>query len=175
MATTAITIEEYLNGPIPDPDVEYVDGELKGKSVVQSIHGRLQIIIGNWFEQHADEWGVVAGAEVRTQVSEGRVRLPDVVVATIGPWPPTLVEPPMIVIEILSPTDSFTELTVKLQDYERMGVQNVWVIDPQTRRAWASEGGLLIEKTHFQVPGSPIHLEIQSMFARYDKYYVARP
>ncbi len=67
MATTAvpamiptITIEEYLSGPVPDPDVEFVDGEMKEKPVVMSIHGRLQFIIGAWFERHIDEWGVLS-------------------------------------------------------------------------------------------------------------------
>ena len=118
-ATTAISLEEYLNGPIPDPDVEFVDGELKWKSLVFSIHGRLQSIISSWFEAHADVWDVVPAPEVRIQVAENRVRLPDLIVDKIGPWAPVLLEPPLIVIEILSLSDSFTGLTEKLREYEQ--------------------------------------------------------
>ena len=170
MATTAISIEEYLNGPIPDPDVEYVDGELRGKSVVQSIHGRLQSIISSWFEGHADAWGVVPAPEVRVQVAPSRIRLPDVVVDKAGPWPPTLTAPPLIVIEILSPSDSFTDLTEKLRDYEAMGIPNIWVIDPQARRSWSQESAVLREKNHLGVEGAAIYLDVPEMFARYDRY-----
>jgi Uma2 family endonuclease len=169
MATTAISIDEYLNGPIPDPDVEYVDGELKERGVVQTVHSRLQSILSTWFENHADEWGVVPGVEARVRVASTRVRLPDVVVDKAGQWPPTLINPPMIAIEILSPSDSFTELAEKLRDYEEMGIPNIWIIDPQVRRSWFYEGSL-IEKNRLIVADSPIYLDVPEMFARYDFY-----
>ncbi len=174
MATTAVTIEDYLNGPIPDPDMEYVDGELKGKSLVQSVHGLLQVEIGIWFRQNFDAWGLIAAAEVRIQVSATRVRLPDVVVNEAGPWLSTLIEPPLIVVEILSPADSFTELTEKLREYEAMGIQNIWVVDPQARRSWTYEASALIEKSRFAVAGTAIYLDVPEMFARYDRYQMPR-
>lgn len=170
MATTASSIEEYLNGPIPDPDVEYVDGELKERSLVQSVHGLLQVEIGIWFRQQFDEWGMIAAAEVRVQVTPSRVRLPDVVVDKAGPWPPVLTAPPLIAIEILSPSDSFTDLTEKLRDYEAMGIPNIWVIDPQARRSWSYEGSALSEKSRLTVPDTAIYLDAPEMFARYDRY-----
>jgi Uma2 family endonuclease len=169
MATTAISIDEYLNGPIPDPDVEYVDGELREKSVVQTIHSRLQSILPTWFENHADDWGVVPGVEARVRVTSTRVRLPDVVVDKAGPWPPALIAPPLIVIEILSPSDSFTELAEKLRDYEAMGIPNIWIIDPQVRQSWFYNGSL-IERSRLTVADSPIYLDVPEMFARYDRY-----
>ncbi len=72
---------------------------------------------------------------MRTRVAPNQVRLPDVVVGAAKAWPETLVDPPLIVMEILSPSESFTELSKKLRDYGRMGIPNIWVIDPQTRRA----------------------------------------
>jgi Uma2 family endonuclease len=169
MATTAISIDEYLNGPIPDPDVEYVDGELKGKSVVQTVHGILQIEIGIWFREYIAEWGVIAAVEARVLVSQVRVRLSDVVVDKAGHWPAVITAPPLIVIEILSPSDSFTELAEKLRDYAAMGIPNIWIIDPQVRQSWFYQGSL-IEKSRFTVVDSPIYLDVPEMFARYDRY-----
>jgi Uma2 family endonuclease len=169
MSTTAISIDEYLNGPAPDPDVEYVDGELREKSVIQTIHSRLQSILSTWFENHAEEWGVLPGVEARVRVTSTRVRLPDVVVDKAGPWPPVMVDPPLIAIEVLSPSDSFTELAEKLRDYEEMGIPNIWIIDPQVRRSWSYEGSL-IERNRLTVADSPIYLEVPEMFARYDLY-----
>ena len=97
--------------------------------MVKTIHSRLQAILSTWFENHSEEWNVISGPEARVQVAQTRVRLPDLVVDTAGPWPPVLTVAPLIAIEILSPSDSFTELLEKLHDYETMGIRNIWVID----------------------------------------------
>ena len=169
MATRTLSIEEYLNGPEPDPDAEYVDGELKARNIGYSIHALMQMETGCWFEQHADAWGVIPAFGVRVRVSASRVRLPDIVVAKIGPWPPTLVEPPLIAIEVLSPLDSFTELIEKLRDYAAMGIPNIWIIDPQVRRSWSYEGSGLIQKSRFTVTDSTICLDVPEIFAWYDR------
>jgi Uma2 family endonuclease len=57
------------------------------------------------------------------------VRLPE-------PDEQVFTSPPYICIEILSPEDTFSRLQVRLDDYLRMGVPNVWVLDPTLQRAW---------------------------------------
>ncbi len=173
MAETAIrtiTMEEYLNGPVPSPDGEYVDGLLREKSVVKRIHTRLQSIICSWFEVRTEQWKVVPSPELRTQVSPDRVRLPDVVVSDIGYPHEVQLDPPLIVIEILSPTDGFAELLEKVRDYREMGVANIWVIDPQTRRGWVGVAAGLIETARFAVEGTEIYLDLAETFARYDRF-----
>ncbi len=165
-----ISIEDYLNGPIPEFDVEYVDGLLKENALVQSIHSRLQAILSAWFENHAEEWGVVPAPELRTRVSASRVRLPDMVIDVAGPWPETLVDPPLIVIETLSPGDSLIDLSEKLLDYEAMGIPNIWVIDPRHRRGWISKAGDLLAAGRFTVENSAIFLDLKETFARYDRF-----
>jgi Uma2 family endonuclease len=126
-ASTLVTFEQYLKTGYR-PEVEFIDGELREKPVVQWAHGRLQILIGNWFGEHEDEWGVIVAAQIRTKVSASRVRLPDIVVVPAGPQPGMLVEPPLIVIEILWPDHSYTETELRAQDYRRMGIRNIWLI-----------------------------------------------
>ncbi len=164
-----ISIEDYLNGRVPEPDVEYIDGVLKEKPLVQKVHGRLQVIIGSWFEAHADEWDQIASVEVRTRVSPSRVRLPDLIIEQVGPGPgpATVVDPPTIVIELVSPSEEFTELFEKLLDYEQMGVRNVWVIDPQLRRGWVCQAGSLHSTERFTVSDTPIYLDLKETLARY--------
>ena len=41
----------------------------------------------------------------------------------------------MAVFEILSPTDTFGKLFEKLKNYERMGIRNILVIDPNGEEA----------------------------------------
>jgi Uma2 family endonuclease len=168
-ASALVTIEQYLN-TIYRPDVEFIDGELREKPVVQWVHGRLQMLIGIWFGAHEDEWKVLVGAEVRTQVSASRVRLPDVVVVAAGPQPGVLTAPPLIVIEILSPDDRYTETERRAQDYRRMGVSNIWLIDPETRTARVCGENAWVETTRFTVDGSEIYLDVAALFAQLDRH-----
>ena len=41
---------------------------------------------------------------------------------------------PELIVEIVSPNDRWTDLTAKLEDYFSIGVDLVWVVDPQRRR-----------------------------------------
>lgn len=177
MATsTRVSIEEYLNTSYR-PDVEYIDGELRPKNstmevdpMVQWVHSQLQALIAAWFVQHDDEWGVQVGVEARTRITVSSVRLPDVVVVLAGQYPQTLVEPPLIVIEILSPDDAYSEVQRRARDYAGLYVQNIWIIDPETRTARVCKGGNWTETTRFEVDRSPIFLDVTALFARLDKY-----
>lgn len=168
-ASTGVSLEEYLNTSYR-PDVEYIDGQLKEKPVPTWEHSRLQIMIGAWFDAHENEWGVLAGSEARTQVFSSRVRLPDVVVVPAGPHPLMLVEAPLIVVEILSPDDTYAETQRRARDYQDMGVENIWLIDPDTRTARVCKGQNWTETTRFAVQNSAIYLDVEALFARLDKY-----
>lgn len=169
-SATLMSIDEYLNNSSFHPDVEYIDGELKERPVVFSVHGRIQSLISTWFGIHEDEWSVLVAVEVRTLVAQDRVRLPDVVIDHAGDWPQTLVKPPLIVIEVLSPTDSYSETQRLAHDYVAMGVQNIWLIDPETRTGRVCRGDAWIETTRFQVADRPIYLDLNDLFTRLDKY-----
>jgi Uma2 family endonuclease len=45
--------------------------------------------------------------------------------------------PPHICIEIRSPHDSVVRMQDRIDDYLRLGVPHVWVLNPANRRAWA--------------------------------------
>ena len=167
MATTGISIEEY-NRTSYHPDLEYLDGELRERPVVQTVHSRLQVILGAWFFNHRREWKVWAGVEARTQVSATRVRLPDVVVVPRGASPQTLVDPPLIVIEILSPDDSYVETKRLAIDYQAMGVKNIWLFDPETRTAEMWTGCAWLPAARLSVAESPIYVDVAEIFAELD-------
>ena len=134
-AHATVSMEEYLRTSYR-PDVEYIDGVLEEKPLVSSVHGRVQLLLGIWFFQHQAEWALIASAEARTQVAVSRVRLPDVVVGQAGFLRQSaLLEPPVIAIEVLSPSDSLLDLKRRAADLDGMGVKNVWLIDPESRDA----------------------------------------
>jgi Uma2 family endonuclease len=166
---TFVPIEEYLRTSYR-PDVEYIDGYLREKPVVMSVHGRLQSLLSHWFVSHEEEWQVMVGVEIRMQVDTSRVRLPDVIVDHARFWPETFVEPPLLLIEILSPSDTYREMRRRIQDYLAMGVKTVWVIDPETRKGEVHGERTEVDATRLTVAGTPIYVDLAEIFARLDKY-----
>ncbi|SFS16078.1 Endonuclease, Uma2 family (restriction endonuclease fold) [Granulicella pectinivorans] len=165
MATsTQIPLAEYLATSYR-PDREYIDGEVVERNMGTWEHGRLQMLLGIWFGQHEAEWGVMVAAEWRTQVSETRIRIPDVTVVISGPQTPVLHDAPLLLIEILSPDDTYSATERKAQDYMRMGVNTVWIIDPETRTGRMCIGATWTAATRLEVPGTPIYVELPNLFA----------
>ena len=168
-AYTTVSIDEYLHDFSFRPDVEYIDGELRERPVVKRVHGRIQSLLSMWFGTHEEAWGIEVVVEVRTRVSATRVRLPDVIVDWAGDRPDTLIEPPLLVIEVLSPGDSYTETQRLAQDYLAMGIPNIWLLDPETRTARVCENKAWIEKSRLEVAGTEIYLDVDVLFARLDR------
>jgi len=70
-------------------------------------------------------------------VAAGRYRIPDICVVKLpAPDEQILTSAPYIVIEVLSPDDSFPLLQQRLDDYLAMGVPRVWILDSETGRVW---------------------------------------
>ena len=161
MATsTEIPLAEYLS-TFYRPDREYIDGELVERTMGTWEHGRLHMVPGMCFGQHEAEWGVMVAAEWRAQVGPTRVRIPDVTVFLAEPQSPVLQKAPLLIIEILSPDDTYSATERKAQDYMQMGVQTICIIDPETRTCldanWTSA-------TRLEVPGTAIYVELHALF-----------
>lgn len=164
-ATTHISLEEYLNSSWR-PDREYVDGEVRERNVGKWEHARVQALLAAWFVNHESEWGISCSTEQRIRITSDRVRIPDLVVLTAGPQPDVLIEPPLLVIEILSPEDTYSDTQERAQDYRNMGVQTVWIIDPKTRTGRVCLESAWIEADSLRVEGSPIFVSLQELFSR---------
>ncbi len=169
MATaTLISIEEYDHMSF-ERDVEYVDGELRERAVVVSVHGLLQAQLATWFMNRSKEWGIKAAVEVRTRVSPTRVRLPDVVVGPRRRWPETLTEPPLIAIEIISPSDTFGHLEEVVADYQAMGIPNIWVIHPAKQLGWVASREPWVESRVLRAAESPAYVDLDELFRLLDE------
>ena len=169
MATSIqIPIVEYLNTSYR-PDREYVDGEVLERNVGKNEHSRLQALLASWFVRFEDEWNVAAFTEQRVQVSSTRVRIPDVLLVPLAPHPQVFVDPPVLVVEILSPEDSYTETQRRANDYLLMGVGTVWIIDPVNRTGRSCVGKTWIENDKLEVLGTPIWVSLTDLFARLDR------
>ena len=143
-ATVYVPLEVYLRSSF-EPDAEYVDGTIQERSVGELDHAAWQKAIQQWFWQREREWGVRVFAELRVQVSPTRFRVPDVVVLeNAGPlkeMEQIVRTPPVAVFEILSPEDTLPRVLEKLEDYERMGIRSIFVIDPKSGKKYQYESG----------------------------------
>lgn len=162
--TTAISLETYLRTAY-HPDCDYLDGEVEERNLGEREHARLQAAIVAWFFARIKEWNIDVLPEQRTRVSPTRVRIPDVCLVSLDlPYEKIISHPPLAVIEILSPEDRVRRYNERLEDYRRMGVRNIWVVDPETQTGYNWGSGWQ-EATRFEVGGTPIYLVLPEIFA----------
>jgi Uma2 family endonuclease len=164
MATTAVTIEEYLSTSYR-PDCDYVDGEVQERNLGEFDHARLQGAIFAYFYNRRKEWGICVVPEQRLQVSPTRFRVPDVCVVVGEPTGQIFREPPFICIEILSPEDRVSRTNERIADYLQFGVRYVWILDPQTRKAWRYTPGAMVEVTELRTENPTLVVPIEGLFS----------
>jgi Uma2 family endonuclease len=174
MATpTQVALSEYLRTTY-HPDLEYVDGELRERNVGKTEHARVQALLAICFGAHEQDWHIVVTIEQRVQVAADRVRIPDVALVRPGALSEdVLTAPPLCVIEILSPDDTWSRTWEKAQDYRRMGIENIWLIDPGTRSGQASTADGWRDTLEFEIPETSIRLCLPDIFRALDQSRMA--
>jgi Uma2 family endonuclease len=160
-----IPLGEYLD-VIYRPDREYVDGEVRERNVGKYEHARLQALLAAWFNRHEKAWGAQVVTEQRVKVSSTRVRIPDVALLPLGAQPDVIVDAPLLVVEILSPDDSYSDTQERAQDYRAMGVETVWIIDPKTRSGRMCSGAEWVEASRLEVKGTPLYVNLPDIFSQ---------
>jgi Uma2 family endonuclease len=156
-ATSGLTFEEWLN--LPDErrykHAELIDGELRykfaplmdGEPVLmdppawlhQHVVGELHATIRNWIRAGTGRGCVTREPPVR--VNAIRSYLPDVAWyceerGRPKPGNPYLTGPPDLAIEVLFDSTRAFDLVRKRADYAKVGVGELWLVDPEARNAW---------------------------------------
>ena len=161
----SVTVDDYLHTSY-SPDCDYVDGEVQERNVGELDHAEAQGALVQWFRNHAREWNIRALAELRMRITPTRFRIADVcLIPRDKTADQVLQQPPIVVIEVLSPEDRVSRYQERFADYRQMGVRNIWVVDPQTRRGYDCSTGNWIETTSFAVEGSPIAVDLTVIFS----------
>ncbi len=166
-ASVHILLSEYLQTSYR-PDREFVDGELVERNVGKYEHARVQFLLAAWFSRGERDWNVIGLTEQRVQVSPAKVRIPDLLLISAGPAPDVLIAPPLLIIEILSPDDTYFDVQTRAGDYLAMGVENVWLIDPSTRTAKICHKHVWTETQRPEIAGTTIHVDVKRLFADLD-------
>jgi Uma2 family endonuclease len=153
---------EYLASDFEiDPD--FVDGHLEERAMGGIEHTNWQRALMLWFAQNTP---LIAATEVTIRVSEARYRIADLAVFTEAPQGAVVTTPPLCVIEILSPSDTFGRLKGRMRDYERMGVKNLFVVESRTDLSVFRDGMFLpIEAGPCSLNGTNVELDWRAVAA----------
>ena len=131
--TQLLTLEEFrLRYADEKPYFEYWFGEAIQKAVPTTLHGVLQQIL--CFLLRAA--GYRTGSEVELRIDPNWQPKPDVLASLSRLEHPYPTKPVELVVEILSPTDAMSLVHNKCQNYQRIGFQQIFVLDPESRKGW---------------------------------------
>ena len=131
--TQLLTLEEFrLRYANEKPYYEYWFGEAIQKAVPTTTHGLLQLLICELLKQA----GYRAAPEVELRIDPEWQPKPDVIASLSRLESPYPTKPVEVVIEILSPTDAMSLVHEKCGNYQRLGFERVFVLDPQSRKGW---------------------------------------
>lgn len=129
-------VSEYLHTSFEGPDCEYLDGEIVERNMGELPHGDVQLNLATLLRQLRRRLGLRVVPEIRIQISPQRYRVPDIAVwrnDNIGTSIPTI--PPFLIVEVLSPEDRMVRMLPKIQEYLSIGVEWIWIVDPQEQSA----------------------------------------
>ena len=140
---TQLTLEEFFALPEGEGDITYelIDGQALPKMSPKKFHSRLTRTLIKILEQWGDERGEI-GLEWETKLTRKRrdwVPVPDVLYVSYERLSPDWNEDeacpvvPELVIEIISPEQTFGQLAAKARDYLDAKVLRVWVVDSKAR------------------------------------------
>lgn len=152
-----VSVEEYLNTAYPDGDREYLDGQVVARHMGTPDHSALQKILIVHLSQFEKILEIAVRPECRTRIQETRYRVPDVLVMA-RPFRQTnrvVLDPPLLIVEVLSPDDRIRDTIQRFGDYEKFGVPHIVLMDPEYRMTFAFVNGDLVRRDFHQleVPG----------------------
>ena len=140
---TELTLEEFFALPEGEGDItcELIDGQAVPKMSPNKFHSRLTRALIKLLEQWGEERGEI-GVEWAVKLTRKRrdwAPTPDLLYVSYDRLSPDWNQDeacpvaPELVIEIISPDQTFGELSEKAIDYLNAGVSRVWIVDAKAR------------------------------------------
>jgi len=164
LAKTQISVEEYLALVFPDrPEPDYVHGEVVEHGLPDVLHSAILARLGIVFGP-LTRAGSLLLSRVRVQIEPDLFRVMDFAVYRGMPRGRYGTTPPFVAVEIVSPDDLYTNLILRLEDYRRWGVPNVWLVDPFLRRLYEYTDAGLLQHPSLTLPGFDFAISAAELF-----------
>ena len=140
VAEKILSLDEYLTRHF-EPETELIAGELRPKPLGTPSHSNICLQLCLLLVRQTGEARTFP--EVNVRVGDD-ILIPDICVVrdkmTTLPRD-YIAEPPLLCIEVVSPSQRPAEMLAKCERYHEFGVTFCWAIDPVTRRAWEYHSG----------------------------------
>ena len=161
---TRLSFIEYSQRQF-EPECELIDGELIPKPMGTLEHMQMEKRLARLLD-HFEQQGlgqVVWELSIRR---ENDVRIPDLVfVAPEARFEGgLLIDPPLLCVEVLSPSQRPTELFAKCESYHAWGVPNCWIVDPIRKAAWEYHANSQPVKTDSELTAGPVRIAVRDLF-----------
>lgn len=146
--THLITAEEFMQMHFDVP-VELVRGEVvylygeDGMTRPGQAHGgicsNIAVALSDWARPRNAGRVTTNDSGIRTQRRPDTVRGADVAFFPMGRLPGGKLPAtqtdliPQLCVEVLSPSNTYTEIATKLKEFLACGVEEVWIVDPEAR------------------------------------------
>ena len=147
-ATTLMTADQFVALPV-DENVtqELIDGELRERDMATRnpkhslAIARISQFLGNWLDKQSEIIGAIVAGEVRCRLSTNPNTIVGIDVAMFAgaeairqSQQETFFEgAPLIAVEVLSPSDTYEDISDKIRRYLSNGSSQVWIADPDFR------------------------------------------
>ena len=117
-------------------------------------HGRVEselaALLREFVRQHKLGWVIAGEAGIYTRRNPDRVRGMDVAFISYARLPRLpagfLTVAPELVVEIISPTDRWSDAQTKIEEYLAIGVDFIWVVDPAAHSVRVYRAGARITR-----------------------------
>jgi len=152
-------------------DAEFVQGKIEERHMPDRDHSDLQSRLLLLLSQPQCAAWFLCRTELRVRVAEDTYRIPDLCVLRAGaPREQNVITPPLLCIEVQSPDDTLPATLLRVRDFLRMGVPEVWIFDPRKRTVQLCTGMATTVRTEgsLTVPGTPVSIALAEVFAVLD-------
>ena len=134
------TIEDYIKLPEGAP-VELIDGVFYDMAAPTTIHQSIAIRISNAFMNHIKANGgscvpFIAPTDVQIDRDDKSMVQPDVMIVCDRKkiTEERIVGAPDLIVEIVSPSNWYKDVIIKLEKYRHAGVREYWIVQPELKQ-----------------------------------------
>lgn len=162
---TQISVDEYLRADYK-PALELISGELIPKPMGTLAHMDMERGLERLLEPF-EQQGIGHTVRELFYRKGDDIRIPDLVF-----YAPNarfergvLIDPPLLAVEVLSPSQRPSELFAKCEEYHSWGVLYCWAIDPDKKAAWEYHREASVQSKQDALEAGEIRISLADLFA----------